>query len=78
MSGDTVERVRERAGSTRVDAVPLSPSSVKNRQRFNGVLYPKAYRRHQGGAESSAMQTECLVLGDERTTLANGRRGFLS
>jgi hypothetical protein len=49
---------------------PYRPSAVKNQQRFNfGVLTPPAYSAAQGGAESSVMQTECLVLGTARSTL---------
>lgn len=49
---------------------PYRPSSVKNRQRFNfGVLYPKVYSDAQGGAEPSAMQSECLVRGNAETVL---------
>ncbi|MGH9743210.1 MAG: hypothetical protein ACRD51_12775 [Candidatus Acidiferrum sp.] len=50
---------------------PYRPSSVKNRQRFNfGVIYPRAYSEAQGGTDPCAMQTECLVLGNEATNCA--------
>ena len=48
---------------------PYRPS-VKNRQRWTfGGLYPSAYCAAQGGTESPAMQTECLVQGSPKTTL---------
>jgi hypothetical protein len=47
---------------------PYRPSAVKNRQRFNfGVVYPRAYGEAQGGTDAWTMQTECLVLGNEKT-----------
>src|SRR5271165_4835379 len=47
---------------------PYRPSAVKNRQRFNfGVVYPCAYSETPGGADACAMQTECLVVGNEVT-----------
>ena len=47
---------------------PYRPSAVKNRQRFNfGVVYPRAYCEVQGGTDAWTMQTECLVLGSEKT-----------
>jgi hydrogenase maturation protease len=43
---------------------------VKNQQRWNfGALCPPDYSQAQGGTEACIMQTECLVLGDERTRL---------
>lgn len=49
---------------------PYRPSAVKNQQRFNfGALYPEAYSLAGGGTDACCMQTECLVLGTERTTL---------
>jgi hypothetical protein len=49
---------------------PYRASSVKNRQRFNwGALAPKAYSDTQKGTEPWEMQTECLVLGDNKTEL---------
>ncbi|MCU1341102.1 MAG: hypothetical protein JWN92_525 [Candidatus Acidoferrum typicum] len=47
---------------------PYRPSAVKNRHRFNfGVVYPRAYSEAQGGTDAWTMQTECLVLGSEKT-----------
>src|SRR5262249_26295277 len=49
---------------------PYRPSSVKNRQRWTfGGLYPPAHSPGPAGADASAMQTECLVLGGAGTTL---------
>jgi hypothetical protein len=49
---------------------PYRASAVKNRQRWNfGVIYPQDYSLSQGGAEASSMQTECLLLGDQRAKL---------
>ena len=47
---------------------PYRPA-VKNQQRWTfGSLFPRAYCEANGG-ESSRMQTECIVCGDENTTL---------
>ncbi len=49
---------------------PYRPSAVKNQQRWNfGALYPQTYSEAQAGTDACTMQTECLVLGDERTPL---------
>lgn len=49
---------------------PYRPSAVKNRQRWTfGGIYPQAYSLAQGGAEPSAMQAECLVVGDRHSIL---------
>lgn len=49
---------------------PYRASSVKNRQRFNwGALTPESYSRAQNGTEACSMQTECLLKGDENTTV---------
>jgi hypothetical protein len=49
---------------------PYRASAVKNRQRWNfGIIYPQDYSLSQGGAEASSMQTECLLLGDQRAKL---------
>ncbi len=50
---------------------PYRASAVKNRQRFNfGALMPEAFSVAERGTENWNVQTECLVLADERTTLA--------
>jgi len=47
---------------------PYRPA-VKNQQRWTfGSLFPRAYCEANGG-ESWRMQTECIVCGDENTTL---------
>ncbi|MBO0798670.1 MAG: hypothetical protein J2P31_07585, partial [Blastocatellia bacterium] len=47
---------------------PYRSSAIKNRQRFNfGVVYPKSYGLAHD--EPWSMQTECLVVGDERTRI---------
>ena len=49
---------------------PYRASSVKNRQRFNwGALAPESYSTAQKDTEAFEMQTECLLEGDEKTTL---------
>jgi len=49
---------------------PYRASAIKNRQRWNfGVIYPQDYSLSQGGAEASSMQTECLLLGEQRARL---------
>lgn len=47
---------------------PYRPSAVKNQQRWNfGVVCPESYAVLQAGNDSSTMQTECLIEGDEST-----------
>lgn len=49
---------------------PYRPSAIKNQRRWNfGVLYPPAFCATQSGAESSFMQTECLVNAARDTRL---------
>jgi hydrogenase maturation protease len=49
---------------------PYRASSVKNLQRFNfGVLAPKIFSQMQYGTDTWQMQTECLVLADDETTI---------
>src|SRR5262249_15820073 len=49
---------------------PYRASALKNRQRWAfGVLVPFSYSQATDGAEAWAMQTECLVAGQPRTTL---------
>lgn len=49
---------------------PYRASAVKNRQRFNfGALCPERYSLAQQGTDAWSMQTECLVLGGESSTL---------
>jgi len=70
MSVELVERVANAVLYEGYVLYPYRPSSVKNRRRFNfGVLLPPAYSALQSGAESSTMQTECLVCGGPGTRL---------
>src|SRR5580765_5061401 len=49
---------------------PYTPSSVKNRQRWNfGVVYPRDYSQAQEGDEPCSMRTECLVSGKDGAIL---------
>ena len=49
---------------------PYRTSSLKNRQPCAfGSLVPKAYSLANGESEAWTMQTECLIRGDDRTTL---------
>jgi hypothetical protein len=49
---------------------PYRPTAVKNQQRWNfGVLYPESYSASQGGTEATSMQTECVMLVNDATTL---------
>ncbi len=49
---------------------PYRTSSLKNRQPCTfGSLYPRAYSLANGESEPWSMQTECLVRGNDQTTL---------
>jgi hypothetical protein len=49
---------------------PYRPSSVKNRQRWTfGGVYPQAYSETQSGSDIWTVQTECLIVADERGAL---------
>src|SRR5690349_22961639 len=49
---------------------PYRPSAIKNRQRFNfGVVYPRDYSHAQNGTEPWFMRTECLVAGNNLSTI---------
>lgn len=58
---------------------PYRASSVKNqRERFTfGRVYPQAFSEAQAGAESSLMQTECLVEVSSRQPRVSGCVRFL-
>jgi hypothetical protein len=66
-----LERVEQIADAVLYEGYILYPyrsSSVKNQQRWNfGALCPQSYGEAQGGTEAWTMQTECPVVGDERT-----------
>jgi hydrogenase maturation protease len=70
MNLDLVEKIAEAVLYEGYILYPYRPSAVKNQQRWNfGALCPESYSLAQGGTEACSMQTECLVLGDERATL---------
>ena len=49
---------------------PYRPTALKNRQRWMfGRLLPRDFCARHDGGESWSMQTECLVVGDEETSL---------
>ncbi len=49
---------------------PYRPSAIKNQQRWNfGAIYPQKFSEAQNGTDTCLMQTQCLVSGDENTTL---------
>jgi hydrogenase maturation protease len=68
-----IEQVKEIANAVLYEGYLLYPyrqSAIKNRQRWTiGVVYPREYSEANGGVEPWAMQTECLVTGQESTTL---------
>jgi hypothetical protein len=49
---------------------PYRPSAIKNQQRWNfGAVYPEKFSEMQNGTDACFMQTECLISGDENTTV---------
>jgi hypothetical protein len=69
MNLDLVEKIANTVLYEGYILYPYRASSVKNQQRWNfGALCPQSYSEAQGGTEACAMQTECLVKGDERTS----------
>jgi hydrogenase maturation protease len=70
MNLDLVEKIANAVLYEGYMLYPYRASAVKNRQRFNfGVLAPQSYSKAQRGTESYEMQTEVLLLGDEKTRL---------
>jgi hypothetical protein len=63
MNASLIEQVAEAVLYEGYVLYPYRATSAKNRrERFSfGRVYPEAYSRDQKGAESFAMQTECLV-----------------
>jgi hypothetical protein len=54
---------------------PYRRSARKNRQRWTfGGVHPRAYSEARGGHDPWIMQTQCLVLGDEASTIKVGVR----
>lgn len=68
-----MEHIREIADAVLYEGYLLYPyrrSSIKNQQRWTfGVVYPQEYSVVQGETEPWTMRTECLMTGDEATTL---------
>jgi hydrogenase maturation protease len=49
---------------------PYRASAVKNRQRWNfGTVYPEAFSSESNGTDPSVMQTQCIIIGNEKTTI---------
>jgi hypothetical protein len=49
---------------------PYRRSATKNQQRWTfGGVYPRAYSEARGEDDPWIMQTQCLVVGDEQTTI---------
>jgi hydrogenase maturation protease len=49
---------------------PYRASAVKNQQRWNfGVLFPPLFAAANPGTESSTMQTQCLLVGNDDASL---------
>jgi hydrogenase maturation protease len=70
MNLDRVEKIANAVLYEGYILYPYRPTAVKNQQRWNfGALCPPSYSQAQGETEACLMQTECLVRGDERTTL---------
>jgi hydrogenase maturation protease len=70
MNFDLVEKIATAVLYEGYILYPYRPSSVKNQQRFNfGALYPETYSVAGGGTDAWTMQTECLVVGTDATTL---------
>ena len=70
MNLDRVEKIANAVLYEGYILYPYRATAVKNQQRWNfGALCPPSYSHAQGETEACLMQTECLVLGDGRTTL---------
>lgn len=68
MSRSRVEKVVDAVLYEGYMLYPYRPSATKNQQGFTfGRVYPQAYSEDQNGRERCAMQTECLVEGDDPT-----------
>lgn len=70
MTERLVERIARTVLYEGYNLYPYRASSVKNQRRFNfGVLAPQAFSAASNDTERCNSQTECLVLGDEHTTI---------
>ena len=67
---DAVEKVAEAVLYEGYLLYPYRRSALKNQQRWTfGGVYPRAYSDASGGDDPWIMQTQCLVVGDEDTSL---------
>ena len=67
---DAVEKVAEAVLYEGYLLYPYRRSALKNQQRWTfGGVYPRAYSEASGGDDPWIMQTQCLVVGDEDTSL---------
>jgi hypothetical protein len=67
---DAVEKVAEAVLYEGYLLYPYRRSALKNQQRWTfGGVYPRAYSDVSGGDDPWIMQTQCLVVGDEDTSL---------
>jgi hypothetical protein len=67
---DAVEKVAEAVLYEGYLLYPYRRSALKNQQRWTfGGVYPRAYSAASGGDDPWIMQTQCLVVGDEATSL---------
>ena len=70
MNAGAVEKIAEAVLYEGYLLFPYRRSALKNQQRWTfGGVYPRQYSEAGGGTDPWSMQTECLVLGDERTIL---------
>lgn len=70
MNLDLVEKIAAAVLYEGYILYPYRPSAIKNQQRWNfGALHPQSYALASNGTDAWTMQTECLVQGDEETTL---------
>jgi hypothetical protein len=67
---DAVEKVAEAVLYEGYLLYPYRRSALKNQQRWTfGGVYPRAYSDASGGDDPWIMQTQCLVVGDEDSSL---------
>ena len=70
MNRNVIRRVAETVLYEGYLLYPYSRSAMKNQQRWTfGGVYPREYSESGNGSDPWLMQTQCLVLGDESTTL---------
>jgi hypothetical protein len=67
---DTVQKIAEAVLYEGYILWPYRRSAKKNQQRWTfGGVYPRAYSEARGEDDPWIMQTQCLVLGDEASTI---------